>query len=360
MTKSNSHYIYEKIADDLRLRIERKEFPNSKLAPERELAKYYNANRITLRKAIDLLEKEKLIFRDGTRGTFIGRRYSRKAANLVVGFVLVGRSRMDQMHTVSIMELEQQLKKHNSNMMIFTISDETEVQEVLAGPADNGLLDAVIVTGLVSPGIAEKIRDLGLPTILFGHLMYQSPVEKEFDRVFPDSLEYSYQAVKYLGDKGHKKIALINGPGYQWLLNIYNGYMRALDELGIGYDEMLVEKSVHDTPAEGMRVMENLLKNGRPDAIFVGSERLGIGVVEYLKRKGIKYPEEIEIITVGTDHSELLGSEDVMAVAVCWQEMAEEAVKMIFSRISDPDLPPREKRVQFNIVLPAEKQNILY
>ncbi|MCF6175467.1 MAG: GntR family transcriptional regulator [Victivallaceae bacterium] len=359
MIKPSSHFIYEKIADDLRSRIENKEFANDRLPSERELAKHYDVNRITLRKAIDMLEQEKLISRDGTRGTFIGRRRARKSGNLVIGFVLVGRSRIDQIHSVTIMELEQQLKQYNSHMMLFSISDEDEIDDVLATPAGNGLLDAVIITGLVSPRIAQKIGELGLPTILFGHLMYQSPVEKSFDRVFPDSLDYSYQAVKYLGDKGHKKIALINGPGYQWFLNIYQGYMRALDELDLEYDEILVEKCVQDTLVQGIRAMSNLLKRECPNAVFVANERLGLGVVECLKTRGIKYPEDIEIITVGTDHSELPGSEKVETVVICWKSMIESALEMLFSRINEPTLPPRSKAVPFRIICPTHELKTL-
>ena len=361
MIKPNSHFIYERIADDLRKRIAGKEFSDNKLPPERELAKHYNANRITLRKAISLLEDEKLIFRDGTRGTFIGRRQPRKNSNMVIGFVLVGRSRIDQMHSVTIMELEQQLKQYNSHMMLFSIADEDEIDDVLSSPASSGLLDAIIVTGLVSPRVAQKIGDLGLPMLLFGHLMYNSPIEAKFDRVFPDSVDYSYQAVKYLGDKGHKKIALINGPGYQWFLNIYQGYMRALDELGITYEEVLVEKCVQDTPIQGMRAMGNLLKREQPSAVFVANERLGLGVAECLKTRGIKYPEELEIITVGTDHSELPGNEKVETVSICWDSMVQLALEMLISRINEPDLPPRSKAVPFAISCPAnEPENFIH
>ncbi len=361
MIKPSGHFIYEKIADDLRTRIAAKEFSDNKLPPERELARHYNANRITLRKAIGLLEDDKLIYRDGTRGTFIGRRQPRKNNHLVIGFVLVGRSRIDQMHSVTIMELESQLKQYNSHMMLFSIADEDEIDEVLASPVASGLLDAIIVTGLVSPGIAKKISELGLPMLLFGHLMYNSPIEKTFDRVFPDSVDYSYQAVKYLGGKGHKKIALINGPGYQWFLNIYQGYMRALDELGITYQEVLVEKCDQDTPIQGMRAMGNLLKREQPSAVFVANERLGLGVAECLKTRGIKYPDEIEIITVGTDHSELPGNEKVKTVAICWDSMVEYALEMLISRINDPELPVRSRAVPFKISYKdSNSENLIY
>ncbi len=354
---TTNHFIYEKIAEQLRSRIMGKDFSNNRLPPERELAKYYNANRITLRKAIGLLEQEKLVFRNGTRGTFIGRRYYRKPNNLIIGFVLCGRTKMDQMHSVTLMEMAQQLKQYNSQMMVFSIFDKNEVENVLAAPIKNGLLDAVIITGLVSPGIVQKIGKMGLPTILFGHLMYRSPVEDDFDRVFPDSFDYSYQAVKYLGDKGHKKIALINGPGYQWFLNIYQGYMRAIDELGLVYNEALVEKCVQDTPIMGMKSTDNLLKREKPTAIFVANERLWRGVIESLKNRGIKFPEDIEVITVGTEHSELPSSEKVKTVSISWKSMVKSTLEMAFSRIMDPSLPPRsEKRVPFSIAAPARKE----
>lgn len=359
MIKPSNHFVYEKIANGLRSRIKEQEFSGDRLPPERELAQYYNANRVTLRKAIDLLEQEKLVFRDGTRGTFIGRRRFNKTKNLVVGFVLVGRLKTDQMHSTTIMEMEQQLKQYNSHMMVFSIADEDEIDDVLAVPVNNGLLDAIVITGLISPGIAQKIAYLGLPMVLCGHLIYQSPLEKTFDRVVPDSLEYSYQAVKHLGNKGHKKIALINGPGYQWFLNVYHGYMRALDEQKIKHDERLVEKCDHDTPVNGMRAMNRLLKREQPSAIFVASERLGLGAVECLKSRGTKYPEEIEVIMVGTERSALFGNEKIETVAICWKSMVESALEMLFSRINEPALPPRSKAVPFEIIYSTREQEVL-
>ena len=348
---NSSHFIYEKIADDLRSRIDNQEFKSNKLPPERELADHYNANRITLRKAIALLEQEKLIFRDGTRGTFIGRAKPRKTNNLVIGLILAGRSRLDQMHSVTIMELEKQLKRYHSNMMLFTVAENEKIEEVISGPVKNGMLDAVILAGLVSPVMAESIAKMNLPALLFGHLMYSSPIEKAFDRVYPDSVEYSYQAVKYLAKKQYKKIALVNGPGYQRFLNIYQGYMRALDEFGITYDESLVEKCLNDTPVEGMNAISKILDREKPDAIFAADERLSIGAIEGLKSRGI---DDVEIITVGTDRSELPGKENIKTVTIDWEKMVEYAIEMLMTRINDDDQPPSYQSVPFHISRPSD------
>ncbi|MCK5845357.1 MAG: GntR family transcriptional regulator [Victivallales bacterium] len=350
MMHAKTLFTYEKIADDLRSRIEGREFASGKLPSERELAEVYKVNRITLRKSMDLLKKENLIFRDGTRGTFVGKRRNPSARkNLIVGFVLVGRSKMDQIHSVTIMELERKLRGSNSNMMLFTVSEEKEVDSVLVPAVRDGLLDAIVFTGLVSPGIAAKIADLGLPSVLLGHLMYHSPVESSFDRVCPNSVEYSRAAVQYLAKKGHSRIGLLNGPGYQWFLNVNQGYMRALDESGIAYDEALIRKCVRDTPEEGFNAMKALIEEKKPTAVFIANERLASGALEYLKTKGMSPSDKIEVITVGTEHSGLPGENKIATVRIYWENMVETAVGMLFNRLAEPSIPPRSSYAPFSI-----------
>lgn len=65
---------YLRIADHLRARIENAELsPGDALAPERELCTAYSVSRMTVRKALNVLEGEGLILRDATRGTFVAR-----------------------------------------------------------------------------------------------------------------------------------------------------------------------------------------------------------------------------------------------------------------------------------------------
>ena len=197
MTGKINHFVYERIASDIKGRIQGGEFTDGRLPPERDLAVKYKVNRLTLRKAVGVLEKEKLLFRDSTRGTFIGRRTNAHTDNKVIGFLLVGRSSLDKIHSVTIMEMEKQLKERNSNVMLFT-AEECEVEKILFSAISRRLIDGIIVTGLVTPKIAEIIKSLGIPSVLFGHLMYAAPVEQELDRVYSDSIRYSYEAERYL------------------------------------------------------------------------------------------------------------------------------------------------------------------
>lgn len=65
---------YLRIADHLRTQIETSKLsPDDAFAPERELCTVYGVSRMTVRKALSVLEGEGLILRDGTRGTFVAR-----------------------------------------------------------------------------------------------------------------------------------------------------------------------------------------------------------------------------------------------------------------------------------------------
>jgi DNA-binding LacI/PurR family transcriptional regulator len=348
MTGKINHFVYEKIASDIKGRIQGGEFTDGRLPPERDLAEKYKVNRLTLRKAVDVLEKEKLLFRDSTRGTFVGRRTNAYTDNKVIGFLLVGRSSLDKIHSVTIMEMEKQLKERNSNVMLFT-AEECEVEKILFSAISRRLIDGIIVTGLVTPKIAEIIKSLSIPSVLFGHLMYAAPVEQELDRVYPDSIQYSYEAVIYLIGKKHRKIALLNGPSYQWFLNIYQGYMRALDESGIPYEERLVVKCENDTPSHAFDAMK-ILEKYKPDAVFAANERLALGVLDYMRHDESKSNKKIELITVGTYQSELIGRQSLKTVACDWADMTRTSLEMIFSRFNDSSLPPRSATAPFKIL----------
>lgn len=63
---------YLRIAGDLRMRIESGEFPlGSPLPAERELCVELGVSRMTVRRALGVLEQDGRVHRDGTRGTFV-------------------------------------------------------------------------------------------------------------------------------------------------------------------------------------------------------------------------------------------------------------------------------------------------
>lgn len=64
--------LYAQIAEDLRTKILSEEWkPGDKIPPELELCSLYHVSRITIRKSIDELVREKLVYRKRAKGTFV-------------------------------------------------------------------------------------------------------------------------------------------------------------------------------------------------------------------------------------------------------------------------------------------------
>lgn len=341
---------YEKIAEEIRISIRKNTFFGGKLPPERELASEFKTNRLTLRKALALLEKEKLIYRDSTRGTFIGRKKTgRPARDKVIALVLVGRSRVDLLHSGTIFAIEQKIKNYHSQLMLFSVSSKEEIEQVLCSPVNSRIIDAFILTGLVTPEIALKVRELGVPVILFGHFIHASNEESAFDRVYPDSTEYGYYAVRHLIEKGKRKIALINGPSYQWFFNLLQGYLRALDEAKIEVDEELIEKTSADNEEGGKIAFERLISKEKDyDALLVANGRLLAGVYESINENQNLSIKDIPIITITSSYAKV-GVPGVESVVIDWDIMVNSALELLFKRLQDMDKEPEYVSVPFII-----------
>lgn len=73
--------LHENIAEKLQLKILSDDYPEGKLPNERELSDEFNVSRSTMKKAIDALVDDGLLFRKARSGTFINRLFKKNFAD---------------------------------------------------------------------------------------------------------------------------------------------------------------------------------------------------------------------------------------------------------------------------------------
>lgn len=355
-------FVYRQIAEDLIKRIKKNEFSNARLPSERQLAQKYKVNRLTLRKSLDILANEKHIYRFGAKGTFIGQPSgSMKAARCkTIGFLLVNRDIFDEHHSKTILALEKAVKGHNANMMLFTINSEKEEGSMLSELALMKNLDGVLVSGLVTAKIIKALKRLNIPLGLLGQLVYADPIEECVDRVIVDSIKYSYMATQYLIDGGHRRIALLNGPSYRWFLNIYQGYMKALLNAHIEYDERLVRKCEQDTSEKGYDAMKQILElgSGMPTAIFAANDRIAYGAIDAIKERGLTIPDDISIIGNGNYEDSKYRRPPLTTIEIERGKLVGMALDMLFKRMRNNSGRAQIKYAPFNLIERASCKKI--
>jgi LacI family gluconate utilization system Gnt-I transcriptional repressor len=104
-------------------------------------------------------------------------------------------------------------------------------------------------------------------------------------------------AVRYLYERGHRKIAHLTARGDPRARRRHAGYRRAMEEFGI-YDERLVEASPAASAVEmGSRQFASVLARV-PDvsAVFTCNDDLALGTLFECQRRGLSVPGDISIM----------------------------------------------------------------
>ncbi len=159
----------------------------------------------------------------------------------------------------------------------------------------------VFMGGEITEDHVEEFKRSPVPIVLSATV----DQKKEFPSVNINYEQASYDAVKFLIEKGHKSIGLLTGSledpvnGYQK----FTGYRRALEESNLPFieDNVVIGDYTYDSGIEAMEKFLELAE--RPSAIFAGSDEMALGIIHGAQDSGLHVPEDIEVI--GFDNTRL-------------------------------------------------------
>ncbi|MCI9162194.1 MAG: LacI family transcriptional regulator [Lachnospiraceae bacterium] len=126
-------------------------------------------------------------------------------------------------------------------------------------------------------------------------------VNRTFDVDAPciniDNVDASYQAVKYLAGKGHRKIALyINDKDRQYNRERLAGCLKVFEEYGIrDYGKYMV-KDVESEDDAYVKTLELMKAEDRPTAVFMFNDFMAFGVYRGITKSGLRIPDDISVV----------------------------------------------------------------
>lgn len=110
-----------------------------------------------------------------------------------------------------------------------------------------------------------------------------------------NKVEGTRKAVRYLADRGYKRLAFVGSPQY-WGDLALDGFRAGLADSALPFVPKRVVR-VGELARDGVRAVDVLLaKHPNCDAIVVDSDMQALGVIEELRSKGVKVPEDIAVI----------------------------------------------------------------
>jgi LacI family transcriptional regulator len=136
----------------------------------------------------------------------------------------------------------------------------------------------------------KKVQSKGIPLVLFD----RTTDELEVSQVMIDDYLGAYKTVEHLIQQGYRRIAhFTSTKKVSVFKERLRGYMDALRDYEIPFDEQLVVKSNLQLE-DGIESMKKLLKlKNLPDAVFSSSDYGAMGAMQVLKERGIQIPQQM-------------------------------------------------------------------
>lgn len=193
----------------------------------------------------------------------------------------------------------------------------------------------------------ELTGNSGIPTVQMDRALQGLST----DTVLVDNSEAVYTAVTRLGNCNHHRIAIITGPK-----SVYSakerlvGYLRALSDLGILYDDQLVISGQNEF-ATGYLGFQTLMSlSDRPTAVFTTNHDITMGFMTAAREKGLRIPEDVGIF--GFDCVEICSmmNPPIPVVHQPESEIGQIAAQYLIERIEGFTGPARNTKLKCTIV----------
>ena len=172
------------------------------------------------------------------------------------------------------------------------------------------------------------------------------------DCVGNDYYSSAYDAVKYLTDRKHRRIAYINGdPESKASPKKLLGYQMALKDAGLPFDARLTDVSPF-TGRGGYETFARIWERSipKPTAAFFSSDELAAGAARYMYEHNIRIPEDLSVMGYEDSSFAEFMTPPLTTVRRNKDLLGHEAFRLLWSRIENPNLPPRVSIVPYSIV----------
>ncbi|MGV2886853.1 GntR family transcriptional regulator [Paenibacillus taichungensis] len=218
----------------------RKLQPHDPVPSEGELAKLYSVSRMTAKLALQILEKQGIVYRLARRGTFVSGDYlggpgkASLSGNVTTDKKLMKRKiallfpNMDDYVARIIASVEKEARKSGCQLLIRITTDKEDESFCLQELYEEGI-DGIILFPRGRTRCSEKVLELNLlnyPLVIIDRIFR----EVNIDCVYHDHYQGAYNLTEYLIDRGHREIGYISMPfdGVTSREDRYKGYVQAM------------------------------------------------------------------------------------------------------------------------------------
>ena len=313
---------YLLVEDHIRKQISQRKL-TSKLPGERILARDLGYSYMTVRKAIENLVNEGLLYKVPTKGTYVASQKQQKPKTGTIGYFLDSRiagGLSSPYYGLIFNAIAKATAEHGYSLVYFTNSDQTDLYKLLKK------FDGVIASSFLRvESLIQEIKAV-IPVVTIDN----SAADKSIPSVIIDNFSAEVESVDYLCSLGHEHIGFMTGLEDSDVgKNRYEGYKNGLHKYGIDADETLVFRGNY-TFGSGVSGVEYFLSlKQRPTAIICANDSMALGAISSLQKAGLKVPDDISVIGFDDIHLASQVTPTLTTITVPVDEIAVRAFDML-------------------------------
>ena len=201
----------------------------------------------------------------------------------------------------------------------------------------------------------KRLQRKGIPLVFFD----RDADEIDVPKVMVDNVGAAYEATKHLVENGSKRIAFLAGPSNVTVSNLrQSGYEKAIKDSGLMADESLIVHGNYNLE-QAIELTNELfeLKNP-PDGMVVVSDRLALGAIAALRKKNIRIPEDVAIVSFNDEPICSIVTPTLSSVAQPTFEMGKMAITLLINQIENPESIEKPKVKVFKTELKIRESSL--
>lgn len=318
--------------------------PGDRLSTESELVDQYQLSRVTVRQALELLEREGYVSRQRARGTFVERRVEAKDQfGLLRGSILIVCSNEQSMHreedsafATVLRAMEQALTQEHFTVQILSVGqdltlDRTRLQSI----KKQGGLEGILSIG----NCLEPYMDIIQGDPVVASCSFHSKLKPW---VGQDAQVVCHDLITHLLEAGHRDIAMVCGhrvDGQAFGL-FARGYEQAYVDAGLHANRGML---FHAYPGESLDKLatSTLTHNTRPTAVFCENWRVCQAMISAAARLELSIPGDLSLVGYGQNILEITDPVPITAYVPNNAGIGEAAVRLMLGLLNG-DKQPRD------------------
>ncbi len=239
-------------------------------------------------------------------------------------------------YTVVVCESQGEL---NKELQLLDIMEDKQIEGLLFAGVD------------VNHTLVKAMMSKAYPVVLVTQEASQD--EGAISTVIHNNADAMYDAVKFLLDNGHERIAYLGGPKNDFSSGKkrLKGYRRALEEVGIQVKDSYIVQGEFSFSSgyEGMKTLYE--ENSKlPTAVVTGSDVIAVGAIQYLDSMRVRIPDDMSIMGFDDSDFATFVKPELSTVRISYYNEGEKAARMLLELIRGEQNAPVTEYVPHKII----------